>query len=733
MIAPLFGRLDRLQKSRGFKIGASVVVVVLAAALFFTAWVAANDAGAAERLLEFRERQTAHVTDPLAPRVSMIASTYYSLLTQLSSPDGALAVGIGALAVTLVSLAVVWLGLALTYLAVLLIAGAVAVPLASFSATAGIGRLILGVVPLALAFLTLLELLRILLGASHPVTAIARNVLNEAVRMKISIVFIVILLLLLAVVPSALEPDQPLRYRVQQWLQYGVGFSYAVMALLTAFLAVGTVVFEQRDRIIWQTATKPVRAWQYILGKWVGVMALNAVLLAVTAAGVYLFTEYLRHQPANGELAYMVDDRGNSTRGNLAAASLDRRILETQVLVARIGAQPEPFALTPFNLEFRVDERLRQITDPAPDDRARLQQEVRDDWNTMIEDFVNAAIEQRNELALDDPRAISERTRAKIQKEIIDRLELEARSIDPADSKSFLFDVRAAARHWQAYRDRTVARIEAQIAERMKLPKWEGQPREAVENALLQELEAQGRLPRTPELTLRYKIQAGSNDPSKIYRIYFLINGVPFPADRAGNPMPVESTLDTASSLTFPPFFLGDDGRLILTVVSDQFNERTITIPPDGLEILHTVGGYETNFIRVMAALWIKLGFIAAVGIAAGSFLSFPVSALLTLGVLFMAESAAFLSESLEFFATKDREGTIKIFNVISKAISWPIARGFHVYADLQPTASLVDGRLLSWASLGAALAIIGAWAMLALIVGIVIYRRRELALYSGQ
>ena len=733
MIARVLGRLGRLQRNRGFKVGASIAVVIVVAGLFIAAFVAAREPDAPARMLEFRARQTAHTTNPLAPQVSMVATAVNSVLTQLSTSDGAIAVGIGFAAVGVLSLAVIWLGLALTYLAVLVVGALVAWPLASIGATAGLGRLILGLVPLSLAFLTLMELLRIALGASNPVAAIARNVLNEAVRMKISVVFIVLLLLLLTVVPGSLTADQPLRYRVQQWLQYGVGFSYAVMALLTVFLSVGTVVFEQRDRIVWQTATKPVRPWQYILGKWTGVMCLNAVLLVVSTCGVYLFTEYLRHQPASGESAYQVDLRGNSTRGNLAAAAPDRRLLETQVLVARVGAEPEPFAITDFNLEFRVEERLKQITDPTPEDRRRIEKEITDDWRAMLDEFIDAAIANRTELGFDERHSDSVRLRSKIEKEIIDRLELESRSIEPGGQQSFLFDVRSALGHWTRFRDVSVDRFDAMVDARMAQPEWRDRPRTEVEAALAEELRAAGELPQAPDITLRYKIQAGSNDPSKIYRIYLLINGAPYPAQSQGVPAPIECTLDTASSIAFPPFYLGDTGRLILTVVSDPSNERSITIPPDGLEILHTVGGYEVNFLRVMATLWIKLGFLAAVGIAAGTFLSFPVSSLVTLGVLFMAESAVFLTDSLEFFALKNRDGTIKVMNVVSRAISWPIAKGFHMFADLQPTSALVDGRLLGWSTLGAAYGIIGLWSIAVLCLGIAIYRRRELALYSGQ
>jgi len=733
VIDRLLERLNLVQRSRGFKIAATIGVALVIIGVYGAAFVYANKPDTAAHLAEFQQHQAEIAKDPTAQRGSLAAHAINTILTQLGTTDGAVAIGIGFAATGIGAITVIWLGLSLTYLCVLAIGLLVAWPLASFGATQGFGRLILGIVPLALAFLTLLEVLRLALGASNPVAAIARNVLNEAVRMKISLVFIVLLLILLAVVPGLLSPDQPLRYRVQQWLQYGVGFSYAVLALLTAFLSVATVVFEQRDRIVWQTATKPVRAWQYVLGKWIGVMGLNAVLLTVSAAGVYLFTEYLRHQPANGESAYRVDLRGNSTRAEIGLSSTDRRLLEQQVLVARVGARPEPFRLTPVNLRYRVDQRLAQMTDPTDADRAKVTEEIQSDWDKMITDLVEAEIKGRTELDMAIAKTLTPRIRDKIQKEIIDHLELEARSIEPGGEQSFLFDFPAALAEWTRVRTRTVELVDLLADERANLPEWKGKDRNEIEAAAYQELLTSGKLPQIPRLTLRYKVQSGSNDPSKIFRIYFLFNGVPYPERPEGGPRAIETTLDTTGSISFPASLLGEESTLVLTIASDPSNGRTITIPPDGLEVLHTVGGYEVNFLRVMAALWVKLGFIAAVGIASATFLSFPVASLMTLGVLFMAESAAFLADSLEYFAIATKQGDIKIVNAISRVISWPIAKGFHLYANLQPTESLVDGRLLGWGALGLAVIVIGIWALVALGIGVAIYRRRELALYSGQ
>jgi ABC-type transport system involved in multi-copper enzyme maturation permease subunit len=619
----------------------------------------------------------------------------------------------------------------LSYLALLVVGWLIAWPLMSFGPTREIGQLLMGVVPLALIFLTLIQTARVALFGSSPVFAIARNVLNEAVRMKISIVFIVLLLVLMALVPNALTEDQPLRYRVQQWMSYGLGFSYVVLAMLTVFLSVGTVAFEQRDKIIWQTATKPVAAWQYVLGKWAGVMTLNLVLLGVSAGGVYIFTEYLRHQPAVGESAYYVDLRGNSTLGPNRHPSTDRRILERQVLVARVAVEPEPAAPSELRLEMAVRRGMEDMENPPPGTEQRLREEYLDNWQALIEGGVQSKIDQGR--ARDPNYNPSTKQIAVIRGEMIKEIETGYRSIEPGGQQEYLFDTREVWEAWVRKRDRILRPVIREVDRRIASGQASEDDRERVADAVLREFVEAGRLPPFPEVTLRFTVHAGTNDPTKIYRVYFWINGTPFPPTSSGVPEPTEVALKAAQTLSFPVVLLdANEGILRLGVVSDPSNERTLLFPPDGLQILSPVGGYELNFLRVATVMWVKLGFVAAIGIAAATFLSFSVASLVTLGFLFMAESAGFLSTSLEYYSVKSLEGDVQWSKVLVRAVSLPIAWTFQVYADLRPTEKLVDGRLISWASLAQAIAVIGAWTFAALTVGFLIFRKRELATYSG-
>lgn len=682
----LLARLNLIQTSVRFKWIASVIVVALAVFALGTMWVAANKPGAATAPAATAPAQSAPGVSagPMARfieagPIALVKRGAEACRSAMRTSDGTIMVAGFASAAVAGTVFVIWLGLGLSYLALLVLGWGVAWPLAAWESTARFGQGLLGVVPLTLFFLVLMQVLRIALGGANPVLAVARNVLTEAVRMKVSLVFIVILILFLAVIPGMLTEDQPLRFRVQQWLSYGVGLSYAVLAMLTLFLSAGTVAFEQRDRIIWQTMTKPVRHWQYVLGKWVGVMGLNAVLLTVTAAGVYLFTEYLSHQRARGEIAYLVREDGRRADPSdpelerfidirMAEAkervpsfketpqarevvryqlvnefmSEDRRILELQVLSARAGVYPQPPPLDAKAVSDEIDSRVAQALADNPSLQA------------------------------------TPAFRKQVEADLLSQIFTQSRTIPPGFEQRFVFEGLGDVKK-QAQRG---------------------------------------------ELTLRYKVNAGSNNPSAIYKLTMRING--FPRE-------VATALKVTNSLSIEPEVINDDGTLEIVIASNPENAFAVNFPPDGLELMYRAGGYEANFFRVMSAMWVKLGFIAAVAIAAATFLNFPVACLVALTVLFAAESAGFLKESLEVYVSYDTHTkTTNWFAVLVRLVAVPASIAFRSFSELKPSTSLVDGRLVSWSSLGGAVALIGSWTIGALLIGWAAFRRRELATYSG-
>lgn len=348
--------LNRLQQGRTFKVIATCVLV-LAGVVGIGAYLLMRTQGAG---LDFSA-----MPDQDAARVLQ------DVLGGRSDPTLA-GVSIGLL--TLLLVGVVWLGLSLTYLGLALLGAAIVVPLSMFPETSGAARLLGGVVLLTLAFTALMQLLRLAVGGPGPVLSIAKAAVAEASRQRVSLVLMVILVLALSAIPMLLSDQTPLRYRVQAFLQYSTGGSFWIIGLLCAVFSAATVSFDQRDKIIWQTITKPVSAWQYILGKWLGVAGINLVLLLVCGSAVFLFTEYLRQQPAQGEReAFVTGD---------ARFSEDRFVLESQVLSARVSVFASPPEINQEKLEETVnakveaEKRANANYVDTPDRRERMRSDL---------------------------------------------------------------------------------------------------------------------------------------------------------------------------------------------------------------------------------------------------------------------------------------------------------------------------------------------------------------------
>lgn len=393
-IGAFIAQANRAQKTRPFKVVASSVIGVLAVGLAI--WVFLSFAGQATEIAADIRAEEGFPSDPTSQLVADIVAGQ-DLRVVLY---GAIFAGLA------VSLAWIWLGSALNALAILVGGMLPSVALYLFEPTRTWGVVGFGITSLTLAFIAALELTRLLLSPSYAVTAIARTALTEAVRLKLPMVFIVGLILGLAALPVLLDPETFLRYRVQAFLQWGTGGTFWVLAVLVLLFGVSTVTNEQRQRVIWQTMTKPVSAWQYLLGKWLGVSMLAAVLLAVCSSGVFLFTDYLSRQPARGEISAGIPDVGEDYITD------DRLILETRVLTARVG---RPLDTPPemrmdseeFKVELQKQLELERLQNPgfAPENTPTYRRFASDFHLTLlrayrtigpggVEDFEFSGLEQ---------------------------------------------------------------------------------------------------------------------------------------------------------------------------------------------------------------------------------------------------------------------------------------------------------------------------------------------------
>ncbi|MCA9299384.1 MAG: hypothetical protein KDA28_09970, partial [Phycisphaerales bacterium] len=152
----------------------------------------------------------------------------------------------------------------------------------------------------------------------------------------------------------------------------------------------------------------------------------------------------------------------------------------------------------------------------------------------------------------------------------------------------------------------------------------------------------------------------------------------------------------------------------------------------NALTVSYSAGSYRVNFVKAVFILWLKLAFLAMVGVCASTFLSFPVAAMVAFGIFFCAESASFLTATLEYYGTTNTDGDIVPHKFITYYISMAVGWVFAIYAELRPTTYLVDGRLLTFGAVAQGTTVLGVLIGLLYAIGTAVFRRRELAMYSG-
>ncbi len=226
------------------------------------------------------------------------------------------------------------------------------------------------------------------------------------------------------------------------------------------------------------------------------------------------------------------------------------------------------------------------------------------------------------------------------------------------------------------------------------------------------------------------------------------VHGSPQPYQTAWEVGPPESatrqrilrtlTTSTFHELSIDPRQLTPDGKLVV----DYLNANEITMvmdPAECMELLYREAGFALNLFRGLLILLFWLGLLAAVGLAAASYLSFPVAA-------FVALTALTITLSSNTLATVVQEGSLMGGNVAAMSgnitildkIFLPVLKGLVVLVNLvlefSPIDALSTGRAVTWGHVFKAFAQV--WLLVGgalAVTGIVLFSRRELATAQGQ
>lgn len=144
---------------------------------------------------------------------------------------------------------------------------------------------------LSLALLLSLLICGLLLLACHRLLgnlgvpgAVARVLFKEGTRRGALPLAMLILFLGILALPGMLAENRIAEYRLQSLLQYGQSWISLVLMTLTVLLGCATLAEEIATRRLDVTLSKPAGRGRYLLGKWLGLIILDGVLLAVAMA-----------------------------------------------------------------------------------------------------------------------------------------------------------------------------------------------------------------------------------------------------------------------------------------------------------------------------------------------------------------------------------------------------------------------------------------------------------------
>ena len=571
-------------------------------------------------------------------------------------------------------------------------------------------------------FLLGVNLIRLALTPGGPVFGVARSMVEEAIRSKIAAVFVLFMLVILVAMPLLISSDDRLTYIVQRFLTWSLIAVSFLLSTTTLVLCAYTTSYGLKSKQVEMTLVKPLSRPAYLLGKWLGVVMLNAVLLLVSGVAITGFARGLSQgQAMNAE---------------------DREQVQREVLTARQSSIPQPENQT-------VDEMFLNTLE----NKRRLDPEQYGEPGSPV-------------------AVLPERVRQTLYTEAL----AEWFTLNPDEPETFVFTGLTRARaNAQAAAELAQARLvgygftQAQAREFVEWRNFRRPgPPEGVDIPSLMTSEQYSDI---AALINREKVQLVLSPDSRpepldsMVAFNLTVNGQPWPVGvdtRTQRTVGVTTqvAVGVPQEFSLPAWLVNPDGELLIKIEvpptrvvggrvigqnAVQLN-RNDEVP----EVFYRVGSFETNLAKALGVIWVRLAFLAMLGLTLGALFTFPVACLMGLMVYAIAAFSGYLDEAVtsytglptadstwdvvtgacgEFF-TALGEGkfydALKLFLALIANAAMLIVPSF---GELNPGPHLSEGKAIPNSMLYSAILRAGLlWTGAVALVGSILFHRRELA-----
>jgi hypothetical protein len=240
---------------------------------------------------------------------------------------------------------------------------------------------------------------------------------------------------------------------------------------------------------------------------------------------------------------------------------------------------------------------------------------------------------------------------------------------------------------------------------------------------------------RDKPLQLRIKFNSANKSPSGTFLALWQVGD---PNTRNVVQLePMSLAPDTFHEFSIPPNLFDDKG--VLTIVFLNRNNTSLLFPlEDGMEVLYPEGSFALNYARGLGIILCWMALLAALGLTAASFLSFPVATFFSLAMLTVILSSGTLAEAVEAGTVASGNSETGIMGHSgADMVLIPFYNGILAVTGLMknfsPIDSLSTGRSIPWSELGAAFGqIVLLLGGVISLFGIILFSRRELATAQG-
>lgn len=441
------------------------------------------------------------------------------------------------------------------------------------------------------------------------VWTIARQLIAEGLRMHTAHVFGLFMFCVVFIMPLFIEGDGSVTGAVQNYLSFCLTFVSGFLGLLAIFLS-KSISDELVQRQAFTVLTKPVSRWQYVVGKWLGIVLLCWAYLAIAAGGALAMAHWIA-----------------ATRTPIDDAFT--RLYKDDTTIAR------------FKAEQAEKVEGAGATEPAGNDlgpgAAKGEAGADRESSADIQRLETEVFVARHASALEVPDF-----RDLIEKEFQKRLEEGAyqnvENFDPVDARKAIGEKLYNDWRYVSPYDRRVLHFKNVLCDRSP-------------DSLIQ---------------LRFQVEVMEYQPDEIFRSYWGFGNpqkapttyevwgrhavgrwatIRVPADCVAEDFTLDVLFYNINPFADPNFNV--EGPL------EFFLPTPFEIRPDALEVLFNVGSFWGNYLRMVSLMLLRVSFLAALGVLMTSLFSFPVACLACFTAYGLAAIRGFILESLDWASSK--------------------------------------------------------------------------------